>query len=97
MTTPEDNIKVILSAWLEALRRHDFDAIARRMAPEVFWQGICEDLVCEDRSEAMEMQRQQQREEHGVEALELIATEEKVGLGVRSTQLRELGGVPLEG
>src|SRR3954452_19134490 len=35
--TPEDNIEIILSDWLEALRRRDFDAIARRMAPEVFW------------------------------------------------------------
>lgn len=97
MRTPEDNIKVILSDWLEALRRHDFGAIERRMAPDVFWQGIREDFVCEDRSEAMEMLREQQREEHGVEALELVATEEKVVLGVRSTQLREVGGVPLGG
>src|SRR5918912_3033495 len=71
--------------------------MARRMAPDVFWQGIREDLVCEDRSEAMELLRQQQREEHGVEALELVGTEQKVVLGVRSTQLREVGGVPLEG
>jgi ketosteroid isomerase-like protein len=97
MSTPEDNIKVILSDWLDALRRHDLDAIEQRMAPEVFWQGIREDLVCEDREEAMEMLREQQREEHGVEALELVATEEKVVLGVRSTQLQEVGGVPLGG
>jgi hypothetical protein len=45
----------------------------------------------------MEMLREQQREEHGVEALEVIATEEKVVLGVRSSQLREVGGVPLRG
>jgi hypothetical protein len=45
----------------------------------------------------MEMLREQQREEHGVEALELIATEEKLVLGVRSTQLQEIGGVPLGG
>jgi hypothetical protein len=97
MTTPEDNIKVILADWLEALRRHDFDAIERRMAPDVFWQGIREDLVCQDRSEAVEMLREQEREEHGVEALELVATEEKVVLGVRSTQLQEVGCVPLGG
>src|ERR671928_1778225 len=97
MRTPEDNIKVILSDWLDALRRHDFDALARRMAPDVFWQGIREDFVCKDRSEAMELLRQQEREEHGVEALELVATEEKVVLGVRSAQLREVGGVPLGG
>jgi ketosteroid isomerase-like protein len=97
MTTSEDNIKIILADWLDALRRNDLDAMERRMAPEVFWQGIREDFVCEDREEAMVMLREQQREEHGVEALELVATEEKVVLGVRSTQLREVGGVPLGG
>jgi len=97
MSTPEDNIKVILSDWLDALRRHDLDAIEQRMAPEVFWQGIREDFVCVDREEAMKLLREQEREEHGVEALELVATEEKVVLGVRSNQLREVGGVPLGG
>ena len=97
MSTPEDNIKLILADWLDALGRHDLDAIEQRMAPEVFWQGIREDFVCEGREEAMELLRQQQREEYGVEALELVATEEKVVLGVRSTQLREVGGVPLGG
>lgn len=97
MTTPGDNIKTILTDWLDALRRHDLDALERRMAPEVFWQGIREDFICKDHEEAMEMLREQQREEHGVEALELVATEEKVVLGVRSNQLREVGGVPLGG
>ncbi|MDQ3863747.1 MAG: nuclear transport factor 2 family protein [Actinomycetota bacterium] len=97
MATPEDNIKTILAGWLDALRRNDLDAVKRRMAPDVFWQGIREDFVCKDREEAMEMLREQQREEHGVEALELVATEEKVVLGVRSAQLREVGGVPLGG
>ena len=97
MSTPEQNIKTILADWLDALRRHDLATVERRMAPDVFWQGVCEDFVCANRDEAMEMLREQQREEHGVEALELIATEEKVVLGVRSTQLQEIGGVPLGG
>jgi hypothetical protein len=45
----------------------------------------------------MEMLREQQREEHGVEALELIANEDRVILGIRSTHLQEIGGVPLGG
>jgi len=97
MSTPEENIKTILADWLDALRRHDFATVERRMDPDVFWQGVREDFVCENRDEAMEMLREQQREEHGVEALELVATEEKVVLGVRSTQLQEVGGVPLGG
>jgi hypothetical protein len=97
MSTPEVNIKTILADWLDALRRHDFATVERRMDPQVFWQGVREDFICENRDEAMEMLRQQQREEYGVEALELVATEEKVVLGVRSTQLQEIGGVPLGG
>jgi hypothetical protein len=60
-------------------------AVERRIAPDVFWQGMRENFVCRDRAEALEMLREGQREEHGVEALEPIATEEKVLLGVRST------------
>ena len=98
MRTPEDNIKIILAEWLDALRRQDLDAIEHRMAPDVFWQeGIREEFVCVDRDEAMSLLREQQREDYGVEALELVAIEEKVVLGVRSTQLREVGGVPLGG
>jgi hypothetical protein len=97
MSAPEENIKTNLSDWLDALRRHDFATVERRMDPQVFWQGVREDFVCRDRDEAMEMLREQQREEHGVEALELIATEDRVMLGIRSTQLQEIGGVPLGG
>jgi hypothetical protein len=97
MNTAEENIKTILADWLDALRRHDFATVERRMDPEVFWQGVREDFICENRDEAMEMLREQQREEHGVEALELIATEDRVILGIRSTQLQEIGGVPLGG
>lgn len=97
MSSPEENIKTILAGWLDALRRHDFDAVERRMDPDVYWQGVREDFVCENRDEAMGMLREQQREEHGVEALELIGTEDRVVLGVRSTQLQEIEGVPLGG
>jgi ketosteroid isomerase-like protein len=97
VSTPEDNIKVILSDWLDALSRQDLDAVEQRMAPEVFWQGVREDFVCVNREEAMKLLREQQREDHGSEALELVATEEKVVLGMRSDQLQEVGGVPLDG
>jgi ketosteroid isomerase-like protein len=84
MTTPEENIKTILADWLDALRRHDFATVERRMDPEVFWQGVREDFVCENRDEAMEMLR----EEHGVEALELISTEDRVMVGYAAPNYR---------
>jgi hypothetical protein len=46
MSTPEENIKTILADWLDALRRHDFVTVERRMDPEVFWQGVREDFIC---------------------------------------------------
>jgi hypothetical protein len=97
MSTPEENIKTIFADWLDALRRRDFATVERRMDPEVFWRGVREAFACANRDEAMEMLREQHREEHRVEALELIATEEKVVLGVRSSQLKEISGVPLGG
>jgi trehalose 6-phosphate synthase len=38
--------------WLDALHRHDFATIERRMDPEVFWQGVREHFICENRDEA---------------------------------------------
>jgi hypothetical protein len=75
-------------------RRHETLG-ERRLDPEVFWQGVREDFACANRDEAMEMLREQQREEHGVEALELIATEDRVILGIRSTHLQEIGACRL--
>ena len=39
MSTPEENIKIILADWLDALCRHDLATVERRMDPQVFWQG----------------------------------------------------------
>ena len=88
MNTPEENIKTILADWLDVLRRHDFATVERRMDPEVFWQGVREDFVCENRDEAMEMLREQQRLEHRVEALELIGTEDRVMVGYAAPNYR---------
>src|SRR5918993_5198641 len=95
MNTPEENIKTILADWLDALRRHDFATVERRLDPEVFWQGVRDDFICENRDEAMEMLREQQREEHGAEALELIATEVRVMLGIAAPNYRRSGACHL--
>jgi hypothetical protein len=97
MSRPEANIAMILTDWLGALRRHDLEAVERSMVPDIVWQGVREDFVCPDRAAVLVLLREWQREDHGVEALELVATEDRVVLGVRSTQLQEIGGVPLGG
>ena len=97
MSRPEANIAMILADWLGALRRRDFEALERRMDPDIVWQGVREDFVCPDRAAVLEMLREWQPDDHGVEALELVATEDRVVVGVRSTQLQEIGDVPLGG
>ncbi len=87
MSTPE-NIKTILADWLDALRRHDLATVERRMDPKVFWQGVREDFICENRDEAMEMLREQQREEHGVETLELMPPRIRWCLGCAAPNYR---------
>ena len=97
MSSPEENIRMILTDWLGALHRRDFEAVERSMDPDIVWQGVREDFVCPNRAAVLEMLHEWQFEDHGVEALELVATEDRVVLGVRSTQLQEIGGVPLGG
>jgi ketosteroid isomerase-like protein len=97
MSSPEENITTILTDWLDALRRHDLDTVERRLAPDVVWQGVHEDLMCQDRAAVLDTLREQQREDYGVEALEVVGTESHVMLGIRSTQLQEIGDVPLGG
>jgi ketosteroid isomerase-like protein len=97
MSRPEENIAMILTDWLGALRRRDFEALERSMAPDITWHGVREDFVCPDRAAVLEILHEWQFEDHGVEALELVATEDHVVVGVRSIQLQEIGGVPLGG
>ena len=67
------------------------------MTSDVYWQGIREYLGCEEREETMKMLRGQQRKEHGVEALELVAIEEKVVLGCAALECGGVDSVPLGG
>ncbi len=61
MSSPEENIAMILTDWLDALRRHDLEAVERSMDPHIVWQGVREDFVCRDRAAVLEMLR----EDHG--------------------------------
>lgn len=96
-TNIERNIEAILTDWIDALRRSDLDAVERRLDPAVVWQGVSEDLVCPDRGAVLATLSAWQRVELGVTAFELIGTEDRVILGVRSEHLQEIGDVPLGG
>ena len=62
------------------------------------WHGVPADAVCRGRAEVLErLRRTVARGVPRAEALELIAGDRAVVLGVRSPDLREIGDVPLSG
>lgn len=52
--TDTQNLELILFGWLDALRRHDPDLIADRLAQDIVWQGLRADLVCPNRDAVLD-------------------------------------------
>jgi ABC-type phosphate/phosphonate transport system substrate-binding protein len=90
--TPQSNIEIIFSDWLDALRRRDLDALAARLAPEVTHRGVRPDLYCPDRAAVLESVRATSRDLPEVEAIELVAAGDNVVLSVRAPTV----GQPLD-
>jgi ketosteroid isomerase-like protein len=93
-----ENLEVVV-AWLDAMRRRDLAAVEEVLEPDVVWRGLPADAVCHDRGEVLEMLRADELHEglRAIGALELVAGDGTVVLGVRSPELNEIGEVPLEG
>jgi ketosteroid isomerase-like protein len=89
--TPQSNIEIIFSDWLDALRRRDLDVLAARLAPEVTHRGVRPDLDCADREAVLENARSRARQLPDVEAIELVAAGDRVILSVRAATV----GMPL--
>jgi hypothetical protein len=90
--TPQSNIEIIFSDWLDALRRRDLDALAARLAPEVTHRGVRPELYCPDREAVLESVRSTSRDLPEVEAIELVAAGDNVVLSVRAPTV----GQPLD-
>ena len=68
------------------------------MAPDVVWRGVPVDAVCHNRDEALDMLRDDLRDDlRPIHAVELVAGPSAVALGVRSPELTDVGGEPLTG
>jgi ketosteroid isomerase-like protein len=93
-----ENLEVVV-AWLDAMRRRDLGAVEEVLEPDVVWRGLPADAVCHDRAEVLDMLRADELHEglRAIGALELVAGDGSVVLGVRSPELTEIGEVPLEG
>ena len=98
MPIPQRQPLEVLVAWLDAMRRQDLQALSDCYAPDVVWRGVVPDAVCHNRQEVLDNLAEQLSEGlPRVEALELVATDNAVVLGVRSPDLTEVAGVPLAG
>jgi ketosteroid isomerase-like protein len=98
MSNPRQNLEVVV-AWLDAVRRGDLAAVEEVLAPDVTWRGLPAGAVCRDRADVLDTLRADELHEglRSTDALELVAGDGTVVLGVRSPELTEIGGVPLHG
>lgn len=87
MRKPENNLERFVAGWVCGLARGDFDTLSEPLDPEMVWQGIREELVCNGREEVLEQLRDELERLPRVEALEVIAGQDSVVLGAKSPDL----------
>lgn len=94
------NIEIVLGDFVDAFRRRDLDAIARRLHPDVVWEGVVEGLVSRGRDKVLQFLRNAMEDSDGlgIEALELLGAGDHVVLGMRGLGFQEpLADVDLGG
>lgn len=93
----QENLEMVMIDFFGTLRRGDFEAAVALLDPDVTWQGLSEDWVCQGRDEVMETFRWALVERRDIDALEFTRGGERVVLGVRGPSITETGGEPLAG
>ncbi len=98
MSATRENLEVVV-AWLDAMRRRDLSAVEALLEPTVAWRGLPADADCHNRDDVMDLLRGDELHEglRSIDALELVAGDGVVVLGVRSPELDHIGDVPLNG
>jgi limonene-1,2-epoxide hydrolase len=89
------NLEIVFD-WMNAMRYRDLDTIARLFDPDVVWVDVAGGVACDGRDQALTWLRSTLPELNEVDAVELLANDEHVVLGVRNHARTELAGVPLE-
>jgi SnoaL-like protein len=82
--------------WMNAMRHRDIDALAELFDAELAWVDVAGGLACNGRDQALAWLRAAPNELSEVDAVELIANDEHVMLGVRNHARHEIAGVALE-
>jgi limonene-1,2-epoxide hydrolase len=89
------NLEIVFD-WMNAMRYRDIDTIGRLFDPAVVWVDVAGDVACDGRDHALAWLRSAPTELNEVDAVELLANDEHVVLGVRNHARDELAGVKLE-
>jgi limonene-1,2-epoxide hydrolase len=92
----EANLELVLD-WIDALRCSDIDSLADRFHPDVIWVDVAGSIACRGRDQVLAWLRASPASPHQVDALELVADQNRVVLGVRDQTREELAGVELHG
>lgn len=90
---PSRDLDLILGGLADAVRDQDPEHVAAFLAPDVVWEGARPDLRCDGRDQAMDVIRH--RFAAGpflVEAVEVIAGEDAVAVGLRGPGFNGIPG-----
>ena len=90
------NLQLVLD-WIDALRHGDIDALAERFHPDVAWEDVAGGIACDGRAQLLAWLRAAPAQPTDVDALELLANDDHVMLGVRNHARQELAGLQLDG
>jgi ketosteroid isomerase-like protein len=92
----QTNLQLVLD-WIDALRQGDIDAIAERFHPDVAWEDVAGGVACQGREQVLAWLRAAPAQPTDVDALELLADDGHVVLGIRNHARQALAGVRLDG
>jgi ketosteroid isomerase-like protein len=93
----QENLEIVMIDFFGALRRGDFDAAAALLDPDVTWQGLREDWVCDGREEVIRTFRWGLEQRREIDGLEFTRGGDQVVMGARGPSIAEVAGEPLEG
>jgi len=98
MSHTDQNLKLILFGWVDALRRRDPDRIANRLAEDIVWQGLRRDLVCPNRDAVLRSIAGSGPIREQAAGIEVTALDDQhVLLGVQVPGVTEFFGEQLDG
>jgi ketosteroid isomerase-like protein len=95
--TTQDNIELVVTGWLLPVRRRDIQELERHLHANAVWQAANGEIGCGNRNEILAMIGGEIEPLLGVDRLDLLASGDRVVVGVRSDELDEVAGVPLDG